>query len=87
MALYHKWDVKTSFNFAPKFFMLISDYIGGVKIEAQSPQKMPKKTTLKSLPKFPKNPPKILKKLDEIKSEALKSVNCPEFWTFGHFGV
>jgi hypothetical protein len=31
MALYHNWGVKTGFNFAPQFFMLISDGLGGVK--------------------------------------------------------
>ena len=31
MALYHKWDVKSGFNFVHKFFMLISDGLGGVR--------------------------------------------------------
>ena len=30
MVLYHKWGVKTGLIFALKFFMLISDGLGGV---------------------------------------------------------
>ena len=30
-SLYHKWDVKTGFNFALQLFMLISDCLGGVQ--------------------------------------------------------
>ena len=37
MALYHKWDVKTGFTFALKFFMLISDSLGGVVSKLKSP--------------------------------------------------
>ena len=30
LTLYYKWGVKNGFSFALQFFLLISDYLGGV---------------------------------------------------------
>jgi hypothetical protein len=33
MALYHKWDVKNDFAYVLQFFSLISDGLGGVRLQ------------------------------------------------------